>query len=212
MFKELAKHLSKLKVTITIQESKTPGEIIVSVLPTIKNGEKDVNKAIPPFTVKGTPEELDLKFAELFESAADFVISKATDMDKWKKQVTEATAKSEGAKKLKEAEDKKKTAAKEKAKKDIELGDSQFKEKKYDNAKLYYRQALATMGGKDSGLEKKIAECEKLSGNVGLFGGATPSTETTATTDEDNSNTEPEEELDEESSEDDSNTDTSSDD
>ena len=84
MFKELYHHLSKLKVNITIQESTTPGEIIVSCIPTLKKGEKAVNKAIPPFTVNGTPEELDSKFAEAFNTAAEYLVGKANDMEKWK--------------------------------------------------------------------------------------------------------------------------------
>lgn len=73
MFKELFPHLSKLKVNITIQEATTPGQIIVSAIPTFKKGEEAVNKAMPPFTVTGTPEELDEKFVSSFTEAANFL-------------------------------------------------------------------------------------------------------------------------------------------
>lgn len=190
MFKEIAKHLSKLKINLTIQEGAEPGTIIVSCIPTIKNGEKAVNAAIPPFTVKGTPEELDEKFCEAFEQAAGFLTESSTKMDDWKKKADEATQKSEGAKKLKEVEEKKIKDAKEKAKKTIEKADEQFKLKKYDAAKLYYREALTAVGGKDSALEKKIAECDKLFGAGGGLFGTPVSEETTTTTDENDIDTE----------------------
>lgn len=148
IFKELAAYLEEgCDINITIRKV---AEKIVACVSYNNTMVKDEAKGmIPPFTVSGTPEELDAEFINVIKEPMQKSQGLQTSMKEFEAamEVAKANTKAAAEAKKKEADSKKKEADAEKKKKDeykkhLDAGNKLKTEKKWKEAIKEYQAAM----------------------------------------------------------------------
>jgi len=132
-FRQIAKMDINSKLIFTIAKA-TENRIITSIL--IQNdgcGDKAKN-IIPPFNLKGTPEELDEGFFEKIKKPLETVSGLMVEMEAYMKQVEEAKKQSAMEKEKVDREKKEKDAKEKKYKEAFQKAEALEKEGKYKEA------------------------------------------------------------------------------
>jgi len=114
MFFTQINQMMNQSIDITLVIRKKEGQLMVSAMPK-SNGLKDeAQNHIVPFTVTGTPEELDMGFIQAICQPIQKATGLLTNMSNFEQQAEKAAANSKAAKELKDKEAKDAKEKKEK--------------------------------------------------------------------------------------------------
>ncbi len=155
---------------ITLVIRKKEGQMMVSAMPK-SNGLKDeAQNHIVPFTVTGTPEELDMGFIRAICQPIQKATGLLTNMSNFEQQAEKAAANSKAAKELKDKEAKEAKEKKEKFDKHMKSATEFEAEKKYSEALASLQQARAFATPQASKLvDEKITALKIKQGQGSLF-------------------------------------------
>jgi len=170
MFFTQINQMMNQSIDITLVIRKKEGQLMVSAMPK-SNGLKDeAQNHIVPFTVTGTPEELDMGFVQAICQPVQKVTGLLTNMSNFEQQAEKAAANSKAAKELKEKEAKEVKEKKEKFDKHMKSATDFETEKKYSEALASLQQArtFATSQALKS-VDEKITALKIKQGQGSLF-------------------------------------------
>lgn len=157
-------------VDLTLVIRRKEGLLTISTLPRANSVKDNAQNHIVPFTVSGTPADLDQGFLSALCKPMQRAAGLLTNMAQFEQQAEKAAATSKSAKEQKEKEDKATREKREKYEKAFRKAEEQFAAKNYTEALTNYQQArLYAAEDKLKEVDEKIAAVKAAMNQGSLF-------------------------------------------
>lgn len=168
MFKELASMLGE-NDTLNIIITRKGEKLIMSILPKVYKVKDDIQKKISPFTISGTPEELEEGFINAISSPIQKVTGLLTNTREFEKSAEKATV-SGNSKSAPDSKKKEEEERKTKYNEATKRADELEKAGKLREAVIALEDANKYASGNHSAIQGRIDKLNKILNKPSLFG------------------------------------------